>query len=224
MVRLVKFFIQCPSHMDVVVEIFGQRPVPYYSAAIALRPPFWWELPCRGHSCQTCSPSVHFQGLESAPTPGIAQSESANVHWSTCKLLLIVLEGQLTILRAWVPTYSCWEEYLIFEWLADWIPSSTWLSLSLSLARSFSLHLAIGSICSTKYLAEKKHFWHWSFGLVPLTRHHVTPLWSAYCTTYICLYRHNHTHTYKILYYMVESWWIMMVIFIILNYRHTQKT
>jgi hypothetical protein len=132
MVRLVKFFIQCPSHMDVVVEIFGQRPVPYYSAAIALRPPFWWELPCRGHSCQTCSPSVHFQGLESAPTPGIAQSESANVHWSTCKLLLIVLEGQLTILRARVPTYSCWEEYLIFEWLADWIPSSTWLSLSLS--------------------------------------------------------------------------------------------
>ena len=99
----------------------------------------------------------------------------------------------------------------------------TLLYLSLSLSRSFSLHLAIGSICSTKYLAEKKHFWHWSFGLVPLTRHHVTPLWSAYCTTYICLYRHNHTHTYKILYYMVESWWIMMVIFIILNYRHTQK-
>lgn len=222
MVRLVKFFIQCPSHMDVVVEIFGQRPVPYYSAAIALRPPFWWELPCRGHSCQTCSPSVHFQGLESAPTPGIAQSESANVHWSTCELSLIVLEGQLTILTAWVPTYSCWEEYVIFEWLADWIPL-LYLAVSLSLSFALSLSTWLLAPFVQPNTRQKKNFWHWSFGLVPLTRHHVTPLWSAYCTTYVCLYRHNHTHTYKNFYYIMELWWIMMVIFIILNYRHTQK-
>lgn len=99
-----------------------------------------------------------------------------------------------------------------------------YLAPSLSLSRSlflsppgYWLHLF------NQIPGRKNHFWHWSFGLVPLTRHHVTPLWSAYCTTYVCLYRHNHTHTYKILYYMVELWWIMMVIFIILNFRHTQK-
>ena len=153
--------------------------------------------------------------------PGIAQSESASAPWPTCKLSLIVLEGQLTILRAsYQQNLVVFFGHVFFGWLVHWI-SSLYLARSLSLSLSTWL---LAAFCATKRPAEKNiHHIYAYLALIiwtdsPHYGHHVTSLWSGHCIhchAYTSI-RHPFTFTGAIVrIHDIESY-IMMAMFTML--------